>query len=129
MYFWLVVGLNFWLKVGLRGVHWTLHIASPGRPIGTHTDRVSSFWEECMLRYYSNQSDNFHSIVSPGTHYCWVARGDVDSKACLRLSQMAGAENRIQTPRSWVLHLHGLNHSTSCSNCVSVVFLQNLYLD
>jgi hypothetical protein len=32
-------------------------------------------------------------ICAPGTHYCWVARGDVDSKACPRLSG-TGAGNR-----------------------------------
>ena len=35
-----------------------------------------------------------HGIWSPGTHCCWVARGNVHTKACPGLSCMAGDGDR-----------------------------------
>ena len=58
--------------------HWTLHPLPPG--IGTHSLSLTCLGR--MHQMFSSWS-HLHStnfFVPPGTHYCWVARGGVDSK-------------------------------------------------
>jgi hypothetical protein len=57
-------------------VQQTLYKLSPG--IGTHSVMVSSHWEECSD--FAADAIHIVSVFVPlGTHYCWVARGNVDS--------------------------------------------------
>ena len=77
----------------------TLNYLPPG--IGTHSFTVSSSWEEYSAFSAAEAIHTVAIFVPPGTHYCWVDRGGVDSKFALP-----------QTPRSRVQRL---NHSATLS--------------
>ena len=59
-------------------VHRTLHLL--GLAVGTHSFTVSSPCGDAAHFLQLKPFALYQFFVPPGTHYCWVDRGNVDSK-------------------------------------------------
>ena len=74
--------------------------------VSEHTLSVSSSWEECSTFSAAEAIDTEPIIASPGTHYCWVARGSVDSKLAQGFYTTCIGAIEPQTSRPQVQHLN-----------------------